>query len=98
VNRKSSSTFGVLVIAFLFLFSPAYNDYQQLIEADFLSSGEKYKDRDVEDFALDKQLNSIIDSGLFSFMSLVENNLFASITGPSLQIASSESKPFTLRC
>ncbi len=98
MKKKSSSIFGILAITFLFLFSPAYIVYQQLIEVDFLSSGEKYEDRDMEDFSFDKQLNLISDSGPFSFFSLLENNLFASITRLSFQIPSSDPKPFTLRC
>jgi hypothetical protein len=98
VKRRPSSIFGILAIAFLFLFSPAYIDYQGLIEADFLSSGAKYEDRDVEDFSLDKQLNLIIDLSPFSFSSFLGNNLFVSPTDLSLQIPSSDQKPFTLRC
>lgn len=98
MKGKPSSIFGILAIAFLFLFSPAYIDFQQLIEADFLSSGKKYEDRDVEDFSVDKQMNLIIDSSSFSFFSLVKNHLSASITGLSLQIPSSDPKPLTLRC
>jgi hypothetical protein len=98
VKRKSSSILRVLVIAFLFLFSPAYIDYQELIEADFLSSGEKYEDRDAEDFSFDKQLNLITNSSPFSIFLLLSSNLFDSLTDPSSPIPSSDPKSFTLRC
>ncbi len=98
MKRKPSSIFGILVIAFLFLFSPAYIDFQQLIEADFLSSGKKYEDRDVENFSLDKQVNLVIDSTPFSFFSLLENYFLTSITGLSLEISSSGPQPLALRC
>ncbi len=98
MKRKSFLISGILVIAFIFLFSPAYIAYQQLIEVDFLSCGEKYEDRDMEGLSLDKQLNLISDSGPFSSFSLLAHNLFASIARLSFQIPSSESKPFTLRC
>ena len=98
MKRQLASVIGILAIAVLFLFSSAYIDYQQLIEADFLSSGKKYEDRDVEDFSVDKQLNLSIDSSPFSFFLLQANNLFASVIGPSFQIPSSDPKTFTLRC
>jgi hypothetical protein len=87
-----------LVIISFFLFSPSYIDYQKLIEADFLSSGKKYEDRDVENFSIDKQPNLIIAPSPPSILSLRGNNLFASLTDLSLQIPSSEQKPVALRC
>jgi hypothetical protein len=88
----------VLVVASIFLFSPAYIDYQELIEAGFLSSGTRYEDRDIEDFSLDKQLNFTIGSSLLPFFSLLGNNFLASSTGLYLQIPLLGQKPFTLRC
>jgi hypothetical protein len=98
MKRKSASIFRVLVIAFIFLFTPAYIDYQELTEVDFLSFGEKYEDRDVEDFSLDKQLNFTIGSSPFSIFSQLGNGLLASLTSLSLQLPSLDQKPFTLRC
>jgi len=98
VKRKPSSIFGVLVIISIFLFVPSCIDYTVLIEADLLSSGEKYEDQDAEDFSLDKQLNFTINSSPLSIFSLWENNLFHSLTGLALQIPSSDQKPLTLRC
>jgi hypothetical protein len=98
VKRKPSSIFGSLVIISIFLFVPSSIDYTVLIEVDLLSPGEKYEDRDVEDFLLDKQLNFTIDSSPLSIFSLRENNLFESLTGPALQVPSADQKPLTLRC
>jgi hypothetical protein len=98
VKRKPSSIFGVLVIISIFLFVPSCIDYTVLIEADLLSSGEKYEDRDGEDFLLDNQLNFTIDSSPLSIFSLRENNLFDSLAGLALQVPSSDQKPLTLRC
>ena len=98
MKRKRSSIFGSLVIISIFLFSPAYIDYQVLIEADFLSSGEKYEDRDVEDFLLDKQLNFIVQSSPMPTFSRPGNNLSDPLIGLSWQIPSSDQKPVTLRC
>jgi hypothetical protein len=97
VKRKPSSIFVVLVII-LFLFSPSLIDYQVLIEGDFLSSGEKYEDRDLEDFSLDKQLDLAVESSLLSIFSLLGKNLSDLFTGFSLQIPSPAQKPLPLRC
>jgi hypothetical protein len=98
VKRKRSSFFGSLVIISIFLFSPSYIAYEELIEADFLSSGKKYEDRDAENFSLDKQPNLTIDSSPSSISSLRGNNLLDLLTGLSLQIPLSDQKPVTLRC
>ncbi len=95
---KPSSIFGSLVIISIFLFVPSCIDYAVLMEADLLSSGEKYEDRDVEDLLLDKQLNFTIDPSPLSIFSLRENNLFDSLTRLALQIPSSDQKLLTLRC
>lgn len=99
MKRKKSSLLSVLVFTSIFLFSPAYIDFREFKEADFLSAGEKYEDRDLEDFSVDKQLNFKIESSSFSTFSRPGNNLFDSISGLSfLQIPSSDKKPGTLRC
>ena len=98
MKRKPSSIFGVLVIISIFLFVPSSIDYTVLIEVGLLSPGEKYEDRDAEDFLLDKQLNFTIDSSPLSIFSLRENNLFDLLTSLTLQIPSSDQKPLTLRC
>lgn len=98
MKRKKFLLLRVLVFTSIFLFSPAYIDYQELIQVDFLSPGTKYEDRDIEDFSLAKQLNFTIGSNLLVFFRLPENNLFDPPTGLSLQIPSPGQKPFTLRC
>lgn len=98
MKRKRSSIFGSLVIISIFLFVPSCIDYVVLIEADLVSSGEKYEDRDVDDFLLDKQLGFAVELSPLSIFSLTENNLFNSLTLLALQIPSSDQKPVTLRC
>jgi hypothetical protein len=98
VKRKRSSILGALVTIAIFLFSSSYINYQEFIEADFLSSGQKYEDRDVEDFSPDKQLNFIAQSSPMLTFSRPGNNLSDSLIGLSCQIPSSDQKPVTLRC
>jgi len=98
VKRKPSSILGVLVIILFFLFTPSFIDCQELIEDNFLSSGETYADPDREDFSFDKQLDSAVELSPLSIFSLRENNLFDSLTGLALQIPASDQKPFTLCC
>jgi hypothetical protein len=98
VKRKPSSIFGVLVIISIFLFVPSCIDYTVLIEADLLSSGEKYEDRDVEDILLDKQLNFIVQSIPIPAFSRPGDTLSDSIIDLSWQIPSSDQKSVTLRC
>jgi hypothetical protein len=98
VKRKPSSIFGVLVIILFFLSSPSFIDYQKLLESDFLSSGKKYEDRDIEDFSIDKQLNFIVQSSPMPPFSLLGNNLYNSLIDLSWQIPSFDQKPVTLRC
>ena len=98
MKRKESSPLRVLFFALLFLFSPAYIDYQELIEDDFLSSGMRFEDRDIEDFSFDKQLNFTIGLSFLSVYSLLGNNFFDSSTGLYLQIPPLAQEPFALRC
>jgi hypothetical protein len=98
VKRNRSSIFGVLAIILFFLFTPSFIDYQELIEADFLSTGEDFEDPDIGDFSLDKQLDFAVEISPLSIFSLRENNLFDSLTGLALQISPSNQKLFTLRC
>ncbi len=98
MKRKSPSNFGVFVVAFLFLFTPAYIDFQELTEADLLSPGKKYEDPAVEDFSLEKQLNFTIASSPLSIFSLLGNGLPASLTSLTLQIPCFDHKSFILRC
>ena len=99
MKRKKPSLLSVLVFTSIFLSSPAYIDFQELIEAHFLSARGRYEDRDVEDFSVDKQLNFKIESSSFSTFSRPGNNLFDSLSGLSfLPIPSSDQKPGTLRC
>jgi hypothetical protein len=71
---------GILAVAFLFLSSSAYIDYQQSMEADFLSAGKRYEDRDMDDFSLIRQFDFAITSNSFSIFSLLRDNLPASLT------------------
>ena len=96
MKRKSSLAFGILAIAFLFLFTPAYIDFQDLIDADFLPSGENYEDPDIEDISTDGQETLIVDSG--PFFCPLESILFSPIKGVPFQIPSSYKNSFTLRC
>lgn len=98
MKRKRFLIFRFLGIIFLFLFVPAYIDYEELTEADFPSSEAKYEAQAIEDFSLDKQLNFTIVSGLTSICSLSGNKSFYSVIGLALQTPISDQKPFTLRC
>lgn len=97
MKRKPSSIFGVLVIILFFLFTPSFIDYQELIEADFLSTGVEYEDPDIGDFSLDKQLDLAADLSPLSIFSRRDNNLFDSLTSLAMQIPSSDQKPI-MRC
>ena len=98
MKRKPSSIFGGLVVILFFLFTPSFIDYQELIEADFLSTGEEYEDPDIGDFSLDKQLDFAAELSPLSIFPFRENNLFDSLTGLVSQIHSSDQKPVTMRC
>ena len=98
MKRKRISILGFLGLISLFLFVPAYLDYEELTEVDLLSPNAKYEDQAREDFSIDKQLNFAIVSGLPSIFSLPGNNPFDSLIGFSLQTRCSDQKPLTLRC
>jgi hypothetical protein len=98
VKRKSPPIFGFLGILSIFLFAPAYIDCEEFIEADFLFPVAKYEDQAIEDSSLNTQMTFIIVSGSLSIFSFRGDNPFDSLTGLSLQILSSDEKPFTLRC
>lgn len=98
MKRKQLSIFGFLGIISLFLFVPAYIDYEEITEADFLSPTAKYEDQAIEDYSLDRQMNFTIASGSLSVSSFRGNNPFDSFTGLSLQILSRDQKSLTLRC
>jgi hypothetical protein len=98
VKRKRLLIFRFLGIVLLFLFVPTYIDYEELIEADFPSSKEKYEVQDIEGFSLDKQLNFTIVSGLSSIFSLSGSKSFYPVIGLALQTPTCDQRPFTLRC
>ena len=98
MKRKELSLLRVLVFTSIFLFSPVYLDYGDLIEDDFLSSEMGFEDRDIEVVSIDKQLNFTIRSNHLPIFPLRGNSLFYSPTEFSLQTPSPCQKPFTLRC
>ena len=74
MERKAVLKIKLTLIACLFLFVPAYADYEVLTELDFLSDTVKFETRDLEDYPVDKQLNVTMDSSPFpSSFSLPEN-------------------------
>ncbi len=98
VKREKPSFLIILVISSIFIFSSAYNDYQEFI-ADHTSSGMRYEDLNTEDFSLDKrQLNFTIGSSLLSIFPPHGNKLHQSPTDLALQIPSLSQKSSTLRC
>lgn len=98
MKRKRSSILGLLGIISIFLLAPAYIDCEEFIKADFLFPVAKYEDQAIEDSSLNTQMTFIIVSGSLSIFSFRGDNPFDSLTGLSLQILSSDEKPFTLRC
>ena len=98
MKSKKLSLLRVLVLAVIFLFSPSYIDYEELIEVDFISSRMRFEDRDIEDFSFDKQLNFTIGLSFLSVYSPLGNNFFDSSTGIYLQIPPLAQDPFILRC
>ena len=98
MKRNPSLFFGFLGIISIFLFAPAFIECDEAIETNFVSSGAKYEDQDIEDFLFDKKPNFAIVSGFLFIFPFLGSNSPGSFTGPSVQILSSDHKPFTLRC
>jgi len=98
MERNSTSILPALVTAFLFLFTPACIDYQELTEVELLSLGQRFENREVEDFSFDEHLVLTIGPNRLSIWSPFVNRLLAALTGFSLQTWFSDQQLSCLRC
>ena len=98
MKRNSTSIIPALVTAFLFLFIPACIDYQELTEVELLSLGQRFENRELEDFSFDEYLVSTVGPNRFSIWSPLGNGLLAALTGFSLQTWFSDQQMSSLRC
>ncbi len=56
-KHRAISTFLIVNLSFIFLLAFAYSNYNDLVEADFLTRGAKFEAADLNDLWVDKQIN-----------------------------------------
>ena len=98
MKRERFFSLIILAVSFLFPFSCAYTQYNDILEADFLTVGTKYEATDLENLVVDKyNLTGVTPPLLSAFLFITVNSLGAympfPLSAPPNHLASS-----VLRC
>ncbi len=97
MKRKATFNGAFFLTACLFLFVPAYMDYEVLAESDCLSATAKYENLDFEDLPIEKQVNVIAASSPVPILlPLLEDRNLAPAT--SCLLGSFPDNSMNLRC
>jgi len=96
MQRDCFSFLLIVVISFSLIFQSAYDGYNEILEADFLKSGQTYENSDIGSLVVDKQ--NFTGVSLYPCCAFLEENFFALIWGFSVPTPIIHPTSSVLRC